>query len=154
VVVSWRDLYLTMWNGPVTVARLLPCFVASRALRAQYPDGYVAFNVIGPRTPAMVDRQARALVDDLVRENRGRPMLGEATIILATGFVAATTRAVLMGLQRLSGSAHPRAVFDTLERAADWAAPRLRPGEDGPIPPSAIVDLARRIDPGRAERRS
>jgi hypothetical protein len=145
VVASFRDLYISFFDGPVTAARLAPCFPASRALQARYPDGYVAFNVVGPGTPTSMDRSAREAIDDLARANRVFPMRGDATVIEATGFVAAAARAVLTSMQILSGRRYPRAVFPTIEQGAAWAAPFLRPGDAGPISPEAVVAVLEKL---------
>jgi hypothetical protein len=91
----------------------------------RYPDGFPTLTWVLPQAGDSMDSDARNAATE-VSEELDRWILAEATLIVGTGFRAATARAIVAGLDLVSRSSSVKKVFADLPEAVAWCLSQRR----------------------------
>ena len=118
----WHDVYVTAWWGDTTVARLRGVDAYQREVLRRRPAGFVALALLSSSKVGM-SAEVRAEAERVSRESPPQ-LRAIAQVIHGTGFAAAAIRSVATGITMLSTRGRAVKIFDTLEPAAAWLAPR------------------------------
>jgi hypothetical protein len=119
----FRNVYLTAWWGDTTVARLRKVGELQSEVVRKCPKGFVALALIRS-VNANLPADVRAEAERLTKEPPPG-LRAIAQVIYGSGFAGAAIRSVATGMQLISRQPRPSKVFDTLEHATSWLAPRM-----------------------------
>jgi hypothetical protein len=120
---QFRNVFLSAWWGDTTVAKLRQVSAIQSEVARTCPKGFVALGLIrsvNANLPADVRAEAERITRDPAPGLRAI-----AQVIYGSGFAAAAIRSIATGIQLFSRNGRPSKIFDSLENAAAWLAPRM-----------------------------
>ncbi|MEW5854562.1 MAG: hypothetical protein AB2A00_37645 [Myxococcota bacterium] len=133
------NIFMNVWAGEVTVARLQRVLDLERGLVRGTPDGICVLSVI--RKPGRM-----ATLGDAEREFVGKFAVEMAPhtrascyVIQGSGFWVATARTVIAGVQWLAPSRFPQNTVSSVDEAATWLSPHTRRSDGAPISPRDLT---------------
>ncbi|MFO0757110.1 MAG: hypothetical protein U0359_11510 [Byssovorax sp.] len=122
-------LWVMVLFAPPTAGDMLLARPALAAAARRFPGGFPTLTWVLPEAGFQMDAETRRAASTVTREFSAQ-ILGEATVISATGFHAAAVRAVLTALDLMVRASYPKKVFSDLEEAVGFSI-RLRSGGEG-----------------------
>ncbi len=137
----WRDALFEVWAAPAgaDILRARAGVVREHLTGALRPGQKLVFlTLVQERAIRAVERDAREVLDDRVRENAPYTK-GAATIIQASGFKAAVIRSISAAMLLLSGVKYPAKTESELEPTLRWAAALLAPEGGQPVPADELI---------------
>jgi hypothetical protein len=125
----WRHFAFVLWQSRPTAESVRALERTYVQLGKELADGFWVLGVIeaGVAQPEAAERDA---IGDAMNA-AGKQLRGTATVLEATGFLAATIRGALGAMVLLTRSQFPRAFVGSLREAAAWMKARA-PGVDDP----------------------
>lgn len=131
----YRNVVISVWSGPPTLAKLESVGVAQREASREWPNGFVALSLI--RSISLkLPPEIRAAAERLSRETPPE-LRAVAQVVYGTGFMSAAMRSVVTGFQLIARRGPPTKVFDSLDGATEWLEPTVRD-----LDPEATVTAA------------
>ena len=123
-ITFWENVFVNVWRLPARLHHFEALRRGSAYLTSRYGK-FGSFTVISPkfaRLPAAGrERQEAAKLSRQLSEN----VLAAVRVVEGGGFGGAAIRAVLAGMNLVSGARHPTKVADSLVEAAEWLVPQL-----------------------------
>jgi hypothetical protein len=113
-----------LFEGHVTVQQMGRFEAVGDEWLGKHPGKLVELVIIHPSDSRMTTEERSRMAQVIKRWERQR--VASATVILATGMLAAMQRSVLTGLLMLAPPPHPAKVFGVAHEAIDWLAPHVR----------------------------
>ncbi len=101
---------------------------ALETMRNRHPDGFPTLTWVLPEAGLSMDSDARHAAAAVTHAFRAA-ILAMATLIEGQGFGAAAVRAIVSGIDLMSGAKAPKKVFGDLASSVAWCA-TLRPERD------------------------
>jgi|GEM_PF-1840724 len=123
VIAAWRRILMLIWNGEATAAGIEHSRKVFDDWVTAHPRGAAFLVVVPARHAGPPDEKTREAMRQTAECPSGR-LKGMGTLIQAEGFVAASIRSIIMRLNVLTGNGAPN-VFETVNKAAEWAAKLL-----------------------------
>jgi hypothetical protein len=96
------------------------------AMTKRYPMGFPTLTWVLPEAGFRMDTDARRAASEITRSFK-QWIVAQASLLEGTGFQVATVRAIIAGLDLVTGSRSPKKVFAELPEAVDWCLSQ-RPG--------------------------
>lgn len=125
-IVVWERVITSRWRSAPTKDGLVLLGRQQRALSDAFDDRRIfALTVVGPRAAMLISGEARREAEKLALAGR-ETLIGLAQVVEGEGFIAATARAVISGVQLAVRSPYPTKVFGSVEEARPWMEERLR----------------------------
>jgi hypothetical protein len=127
-IVTWASVLAVRWRATPTKDKLELLGRHQRLLADATVDRrIVLITVLSPKAGLLLSSDARKEAETFARAGR-EVLLGLAQVVEGEGFVAATARAVMSGIQLAVRAGHPVKVFGTLDEALPWVSELLRGG--------------------------
>ena len=145
VLTQWRNVFINVWTGDVTVDRLRAMRPMRLDMRRRFPQGTTTITVLDTSLHQLA-QDVRAEAAALAREFDSTT-LGIAHVMEGSGFGAAARRMILGGILTLSGGRATSKMFESVIEAARWSAERIGETNDLQRVVAAIaahVEAARR----------
>lgn len=137
-------LWVMIVHGPPTKSSMLLARPSLEAM-TQRLQRFATLTWILPSAGFRMDYEARTAAADVTRAFEPS-ILAQATLVEGEGFQTATVRAILTGLDAMSGSAKPKRVFSTLSEAVAWST--SRPGVTVRAPTNEVVEALTAVRTG------
>lgn len=127
-IAAWCNVVYNRWKTTPTKLELQRLGEIQREVVDSVPGGRVmSVTVISREAGVLLDAPARKEAERLAREGR-RTLIGLAQVVEGTGFAAATTRAVMSGVQLAVRPGYPAKVFSSIDESMPWVEGLLRDG--------------------------
>ncbi|MBX3249753.1 MAG: hypothetical protein KF901_21430 [Myxococcales bacterium] len=139
---------MTLFSEPTTADMSLARHALQKMVRRQ-PAGFPSLTWILPQAGYSMSSEARKEAADVTNEF-DRHLRAQGVLIDASGFQAATVRAIVTGLHFLSRTTSPKKVFSELGPAVSWCASHRPPeqGEPDLRVTSSLAAMRSRLDRG------
>lgn len=125
-IVVWDRVVASRWRSAPTKDGLVLLGRHQRALTDSFDDRRIfALTIVGPRAAMLISGDARREAEVLALAGRDT-LIGLAQVVEGEGFIAATARAVISGVQLAVRTPYPTKVFGRVEDARPWMEERLR----------------------------
>lgn len=149
-VASRGNLFVNVWSGALTVARLDALHRCECELRKRHPEGFAIASVVAsmPTELLKLEEPARKRADAISKEMTPHTV-ALADVVLGGGFWAAAVRSIMVGVNLVTRPAYPKRSFDTLGTAAAWLTVQLERRSPGRWSAVAVEDALRRAVEGR-----
>lgn len=138
-------LWVMILHAPPTKAGMLLARPALESMVRRIPSGFSTLTWILGSAGFRMDGDARTAAADVTRAFEPQ-ILAQATLVEGEGFQTAAVRAILTGLDAMSGSAKPKRVFSSLTEAVAWST--SRPGVTVRGPTNEIVEALSAVHTG------
>jgi hypothetical protein len=147
---SYENLVVAFWDRDVPLATIDELGALLRSVRSRYP----AFGVlvwVAPSTLGIQSREEQAAISRTMRANADG-FRGLAYVHVGDGFVAATIRASIAGINLLARPKHQVKVFAKTEPALRWLGDLCAPKVDVDALDAAVDSAFRSWDQERRAR--
>lgn len=125
-IVVWDRVVTSRWRSAPTKEGLVLLGRHQRALLEALGDGRIlALTIVGPRATMLISGEARKEAEALAKSGR-TTLIALAQVVEGEGFMAATARAVISGVQLAVRNPYPTKVFGRVDEACPWMEERLR----------------------------
>lgn len=125
-IVIWDRVVTSRWRSAPTKQGLKLLGQQQRALTKTFDDRRIfALTIVGPRANMLLSGEARKEAEVLAKIGR-ETLISLALVVEGEGFIAATARAVISGVQLAVRNPYPTKVFSDVGDARPWMEERLR----------------------------
>ena len=121
---SWGNLYINIWTGRTTLSAAQQIGTTVAELLARHPEGVAIWGVSRPDAQTLPDPEVRELLARMLHEH-GQKLLGVASSIEGSGFVAAAKRTAMASISLFARQPAPLKITANPGEAAQWLVPRL-----------------------------
>jgi hypothetical protein len=123
VLLSWRNVLINRWTGPITLEALAAGRRVGDALEQEFGPSIGAMTIVASSVPSPPDTVRRQAADDMKRASHR--MKVAATVIEGAGFRASAMRSAYATLNLFARTNHPTKVTGSLEVAAEFVGAGL-----------------------------
>ncbi|MCX4242687.1 hypothetical protein [Paraliomyxa miuraensis] len=125
-IVIWDRVVTSRWRGAPTEDALRILGEHQRTLTDSFDERrIVALTIVGPRATMLLSGEARKEAEVQAKVGR-ETLIALALVVEGEGFIAATARAVISGVQLAVRNPYPTKVFAIVDDARLWIEERLR----------------------------
>jgi hypothetical protein len=118
----WKNVAITVWFGPATMASLAVFEKGCRSNCAQHPEGISSVHILVPGGRSMPSAEARAQVGRIMREN-AQSTVAAAALVPGDGFWASALRSMMTAILMLAPRSMAFRMFGDLDQLAQWLGP-------------------------------
>lgn len=141
---AWKNLAITVWSGPATMASLTVFEQGCRSICAKHPEKICSVHIMAPAGKSMPSAEARDQVGRILSENAVHTAAA-AALVPGDGFWASALRSMVTSILMMAPRSMPFRTFGDLAQLAEWLAPLHSRGTGVEVEPSELLQALRYV---------